>query len=213
MTLNEIKEDRNNLSSTRLRQMDCKRLIYCGLHRYPRRIAKHRVPDTHLSPGSLSRIHRLHCAPSTVLLLRAQYNTHNAPAKRALYCRVARMLLPFSGEHHHLHLLLLLLSSPLLFSPNRRPRSWRSRLLPFRASLFLLLAAHHAHTHTHYSRCVTLHYIALRYVAYTCHAGARVAPLHLRSELRSLRVACHENFVGIPFVAANYRRDVPQGRS
>lgn len=42
---------------------------------------------------------------------------------------------------------------------------------------------------------------------------ARVAPLHLRSELRSLRVACYENFVGIPLAAANYRRDVSQGRS
>lgn len=56
-------------------------------------------------------------------------------------------------------------------SPNRRPRSQRSRLLSFRASLFLLLAAHHAHTHVHYPRCVTS-----RYVANTCHAGARVAP-------------------------------------
>lgn len=93
-------------------------------------------------------------------------------------------------------------------SLNRRPRSWHSRLLPFRASLFLLLAAHRAHTHTHYPRCVTL-----RYVAYTCHVGARVASLHLRPELRSLRVACHENFVGIPFAVANYRCDVPQGRS
>lgn len=84
-----------------------KGLMYYGgvCIKYPRRIAKHRVPDIHLSPGSLSRIHRLHCAPSTVLLLRAQYNTHNAPAKRALYCRVARMLLPFSGEHHYLFLL------------------------------------------------------------------------------------------------------------
>lgn len=59
-------------------------------------------------------------------------------------------------------------SSSSSASLNRRPRSWRSRLLPFRASLFLLLAAHHAHTHTHYPRCVTLHY-----VAYTCHASRR----------------------------------------
>lgn len=58
-------------------------------------------------------------------------------------------------------------------SPNRRPRSYSVLAsFPFgHPSLFLLLAAHHAHTHVHYPRCVTL-----RYVANTCHAGARVAP-------------------------------------
>lgn len=63
-------------------------------------------------------------------------------------------------------------SSSSSSSLNRRPRSWRSRLLPFRASLFLLLAAHRAHTHTYYPRCVTLRYVA--YIrAMSVHASRR----------------------------------------
>lgn len=80
-------------------------------------------------------------------------------------------------------------------------------------SLFLFLAAHHVHTHNHYPRCDTLRICC---VYAPVHASRCVAPrraaLHLRSELHLLRVACHENFVGIPLAAANYRRDVPQGR-
>lgn len=74
-------------------------------------------------------------------------------------------------------------------SPNRRPRSWRSRLLPFRASLFLLLAAHHAHTHTHYPRCVTLRYIALRCIYVPCRCTRRVAAPALGAAFAPRRVS------------------------
>lgn len=90
-------------------------------------------------------------------------------------------------------------------SPNRRPRSQRSRLLSFRASIPLPPFSRPSRTHAR--PLSALRYIALRceYVPRRC---TRRAALHLRSELHSLRVACHENFVGVPLAAANYRRDV-----
>lgn len=92
----------------------------------------------HTYPRDPYRIHRSHCVLRLPCWLRARYNTHttHTMAKRALYCRVARMLLPFSGEHRHL---LFLLSSS-----NHRPRSRRSLAsFPFgRVPLPLLLALH-----------------------------------------------------------------------
>jgi len=76
--------------------------------------------------------------------------------------------------------------------------------LLFRASLFLLSAAHHSMHTTYiiyiyvYITCVILRYVALHCV-YAPRWCTRVAPLHLRTRscIPSLRVACRENFVGI----------------
>lgn len=127
--------------------------------------------DQHMCASELSTVRLVCCilnrilgdAPATtpslyrdypaayIALLRARHNARDAPAKRALYCRIARMLLPFSGERHLPPQLLLL----------------RSRLLPFWTILFLLFVVH-AHART---IRVTLRHAYMR---------ARVPSLHLR---------------------------------
>lgn len=140
----------------------------------------------------LSRIQHSHCVLRLPCWLRTRYNTHttHTMAKRALYCHVARMLLPFSGEHH----LLFLLSSS-----NHRPRSRRSLAsFPFgRVPLPLLLALR------------KLLRVALRCVWWRTPVHAS-SSLHLRSQFLQLHsFSGSRKFRENPLSSS----DIPQRRS